>query len=200
MLAGRGIVHSERTPPEARRRGGPLHGVQCWVGLPLADEEAAPRFEHHPAASLPAVDRPGARLRVLAGTAFGAASPVGVRSPTLYADAALEAGASLPLPDPDEHAERGAYLAAGALTCDGRRFGPGALLVFRPGARAAVRAAEPARVMLLGGAPLDGERHIWWNFVSSSRARIEEAKRAWREGLFPRVPGDEKEFVPLPEG
>jgi redox-sensitive bicupin YhaK (pirin superfamily) len=169
------------------------------VALPLAHEDAAPRFEHHAAASLPTLDRPGARLRVLAGSAWGAASPVTVLTPTLYVDAALEDGAALALPD--EHAERAAYVVSGALACDERRFGPGTMLVFRAGP-AAVRAAAATRLILLGGAPLDGERHIWWNLVSSSLDKIERAKAAWRAGggaQFPTVPGDEHERVPLPE-
>jgi redox-sensitive bicupin YhaK (pirin superfamily) len=201
MLAGRGIVHSERTPSEARGRGGPVHGLQCWVALPLDGEDAAPRFDHHAAASLPAFDQPGARLRVLAGTAWGATSPVAVLSPTFYVDAALEAGARLPLPD--EHAERAAYVVSGELACEEQRFVPGDMLVFRAGAPASVTAAAAARLILLGGAPLEGERHIWWNFVSSSLEKIEQAKLAWKTrgttGGFPLVSGDEIEFVPLPE-
>jgi len=197
MLAGRGIAHSERSSPEARQLGGSLHGIQCWVALPSVDEEAEPRFEHHPAAALPSVEIGGARLRVLAGAAFGVASPVAVRSPTFYADAELPPGAVLPLPE--EHAARAAYVVRGTLACDGRAFGPGAMLVFRAGAAAAVTASADARLMLLGGAPLDGERHIWWNFVSSSREKIERAKLAWKSGAFPKIPGDDREFVPLPE-
>jgi redox-sensitive bicupin YhaK (pirin superfamily) len=197
MLAGRGIVHSERTGDEVRRRGGPLHGVQSWVGLPRADEESAPRFDHHPAATIPALARPGAKLHVVAGTAYGATSPAAVCSPTLYVAATLEAGATLALPD--EHAERAVYVVEGELVAGGRQVTPGAMAVFRPGA-ASVRALGPSRFVLIGGAPLDGERHIWWNFVSSSTERIERAKTDWAEGRFGVVPGDEKEFIPLPEG
>src|SRR5262245_30853977 len=184
MLAARGIVHSERTPPEARRRGGPLHGIQSWVALPAADEDAAPRFDHHAAAEIPVVERPGVRLRVVAGSAYGATSPVAVLSPTLYAEATLEAGAALPLPD--EHAQRAAYVVSGAVLCDGRRFDQGAMLVFRADASATVQAEGASRLMLLGGAPLDGERHIWWNFVASSKDKIERAKVAWKTGQFPK--------------
>ncbi|HXU71834.1 MAG TPA: pirin family protein [Polyangia bacterium] len=197
MMAGRGIVHSERTPPAVRARGGALDGIQAWVALPTAREADAPRFEHHDAAAIPEVVRDGARLRVLAGTAFGATSPVGVASPTLYVDARLAAGATLALPD--EHEERAVYVADGEVRLDGQRFGGGQMLVLRRGVPVTVTAQSAARIMLLGGAPLDGERHIFWNFVASSAARIEEAKADWRAGRFPKVPGDDKEFIPLPE-
>ncbi len=197
MLAGRGIVHSERTGDEVRRRGGPLHGIQSWIGLPRADEESAPHFDHHPAATIPELARPGAKLHLVAGTAYGATSPVAVCSPTLYVAATLEEGATLALPD--EHAERAIYVVEGQLASGERQVTPGAMAVFRPGA-ASVRALAPSRFVLIGGAPLDGERHIWWNFVSSSTERIERAKVDWAEGRFGVVPGDEKEFIPLPEG
>jgi redox-sensitive bicupin YhaK (pirin superfamily) len=197
MLAGHGIVHSERTGDEVRRRGGPLHGIQSWVALPRADEEDAPFFDHHPAATIPEVKRPGAALQVVAGTAYGARSPVRVASPTLYLAATLEAGTTLPLPD--EHPERAVYVVEGELAVGLRRFGPGAMVVLQPGA-AEVRALAAARLVIIGGAPLDGERHIWWNFVASSPERIERAKADWRQGRFGVVPGDEREFIPLPEG
>jgi redox-sensitive bicupin YhaK (pirin superfamily) len=199
MLAGRGIAHSERTGPEARRRGGPLHGIQSWVALPTADEENAPRFDHHPAATIPHVARPGAALQIVAGTAYGARSPVAVCSPTLYVAATLEAGATLPLPD--EHPERAIYVVEGEVEvrAGDRRLAPGAMAVFHAGA-AEVRALAPSRFVLIGGAPVDGERHIWWNFVASSPERIERAKSDWKEGRFGIVPGDEREFIPLPEG
>jgi hypothetical protein len=196
MLAGRGIVHSERTGDEVRRRGGPLHGIQSWIGLPRADEESAPRFDHHPGATIPDLTRPGAKLHVVAGTAYGATSPVAVCSPTLYVAATVEAGATLALPD--EHAERAVYVVEGELAAGERRVTPGAMAVFRPSATS-VRALAPSRFVLIGGAPLDGERHIWWNFVSSSTERIERAKVDWAEGRFGVVPGDDKEFIPLPE-
>jgi redox-sensitive bicupin YhaK (pirin superfamily) len=197
MLAGRGIVHSERTGDEVRRRGGPLHGIQSWVALPRADEENAPYFDHHPAATIPAVARPGAALHIVAGSAYGDRSPVRVSSPTLYVAGTLEADATLPLPD--EHPERAIYVVEGELAVGARRFGPGAMIVFHAGA-AEVRAVSPTRFVLIGGAPLDGQRHIWWNFVASSPERIERAKADWREGRFGVVPGDEREFIPLPEG
>jgi redox-sensitive bicupin YhaK (pirin superfamily) len=134
---------------------------------------------------------------VIAGSAYGATSPVAVFSPLFYVEARLEADAELPLPD--EHAERAAYVVEGSVCCDGDPHGPGVMLVFREQRRAVIRALAPSRVALLGGAPLDGERHVWWNFVSSSHERIERARRDWREGRFPRVPGDELEFIPLPD-
>jgi redox-sensitive bicupin YhaK (pirin superfamily) len=197
MSAGRGIVHSERTGDERRRDGGVVHGIQCWVALPAADEEMAPQFEHHPRATLPLVERPGARLRILAGHGYGARAPVSVRSPTLYVHAEIEDGAELPLTD--EHDERAAYVVEGELACEGSSYGPGTMLVFRGGARAGLRARGAARVVLLGGAPLGSARHIFWNFVSSSKDRIERAKQEWKQGAFPKVPGDEVEFIPLPE-
>jgi redox-sensitive bicupin YhaK (pirin superfamily) len=197
MIAGRGIVHSERKPESAKNHVTCAHGIQAWVALPLSHEETEPSFRHHPADSLPEVRRPGLRLRVLAGTAFGRASPVQVLSPTLYVDAALEAGAELTLPE--EHAERAVYVALGSVSCEGERVSPGAMVILRPGVPSVVRALADSRVMLLGGAPMDGERHVYWNFVSSSMDRSERAKRDWKEGRFPKVPGDEAEFIPPPE-
>jgi redox-sensitive bicupin YhaK (pirin superfamily) len=196
MLAGRGIVHSERTSPEMRRQGWHGHGIQSWVALPREHEEDAPRFEHHPRASIPRVERAGIVLDVIAGSGFGARSPVNVLSDTFYVHARLERGASLAI-EP-EHEERGVYVVEGAVACDGRRFEPGTLAVLKPGLSAIFEASEPARLMLIGGAKLEGERHIWWNFVSSSQERIERAKRDWKDGTFPRVPGDD-EFIPLPD-
>ena len=197
MTAGRGIVHSERSPDAARAAGLSLHGLQLWVALPRAQEEAPPSFQHHAAGDLPALNRDGARLRVIAGSAYGATSPVRVLSPLFYLDAQLEPGAELALPE--EHAQRAVYLVEGSVACDGEAHGPGRMLVFREGAPARIHAREPSRVMLLGGAGLDGERHVFWNFVSSSRERIERAKADWREKRFPKVPGDEVEFIPLPD-
>jgi hypothetical protein len=197
MISGRGIVHSERATPEDHARSHRLHGLQVWVALPLHDEEMAPSFEHHPRASLPVVQRPGAELRVLAGTAYGQTSPVGVRSPTLYVHARLDAGAELEVDD--QHEERAIYVVDGQIECDGQHFGQGALVVLRPGARAILRAPAAADLMLLGGAPLDAPRHIYWNFISSSKDRIEQAKDDWRARRFPSIPGDDAEFIPLPE-
>jgi len=197
MTAGRGIVHSERTAADQRTRGSRLHGLQLWVALPLDHEEAQPSFHHHPGARLPERDQDGVRLRVLAGTAFGMTSPVQTLSPLFYVDAALSAGSTLSLPN--EHEERALYVVEGAVGYGTERTAAGRMLVFVPGASVSVRAESAARVVLLGGAPLDGKRHIYWNFVSSSTERIERAKRDWREGRFPKVPGDEVEFVPLPD-
>jgi redox-sensitive bicupin YhaK (pirin superfamily) len=197
MTAGRGIVHSERTPSELRKTGSLLHGLQLWVALPKEHEEVEPSFHHHPAATLPTFEKDGARLRVLAGSAYDVTSPVETFSSLFYAEASVAAGAPLPLPT--EHEERAAYVAEGVLTCGAMRFERHHMFVFARGATPPLRAETASRVMLLGGAPMDGRRHIWWNFVSSSKERIEQAKRDWKEGRFAKVPGDEEEFVRLPE-
>jgi redox-sensitive bicupin YhaK (pirin superfamily) len=197
MTAGRGIAHSERARPETRRAGGRAHGIQSWVALPKASEEVEPSFHHYEAADIPVAEIPGARVRVLAGRAFGAVSPVTPLSPTLYADVQMDAGAELALPD--DFAERAAYVVEGRIAFDRTDIDEGTMMVFRPGGAPVLRAHTSARVMLLGGAPLDGERHIFWNFVSSSPERIERAKREWKERQFPRIPGDDTEFIPLPE-
>ena len=198
MVAGRGIVHSERTPPEARAApgGAALHGIQTWIALPREAEEAEPSFAHHPAASLPEIRGDRCTLRLIAGAAYGLRAPAAVYSPMFYAAATLEAGSVIDLPA--EHAERAAYLAAGSVEIEGERREVGEMLVFEPGAAVAIRALAPSRVMLLGGAPLDGPRHVWWNFVSSSLERIELAKVDWAEERFAPVPGD-PERIPLPE-
>jgi redox-sensitive bicupin YhaK (pirin superfamily) len=198
MTAGRGIAHSERTRHELEQAGVELHGLQLWVALPTAHEEVEPDFHHHDAAALPETQLPGVRLKLLAGSAYGLTSPVHTWSPLFYADATLAAGATLALPGDDEHAERAAYLVDGAVTHDGQRHEAGRMLVFGAGP-AELRAEEPARLVVLGGAPLDGPRHIWWNFVSSSRERLEQAKADWKEGRFPKVVHDERERIPLPE-
>jgi redox-sensitive bicupin YhaK (pirin superfamily) len=195
MTAGQGIVHSERSSPETRSSGQRLYGIQSWVALPLEHEETEPRFEHYPARVIPVVQRSGAVLDVIAGTAFGAESPVRVSSPTFYVHARLEAGARLVIEA--EHEERAIYVVEGALGCDGRVFRPGTLVVLRPGA-VEIAAQEPTRAMLLGGAKLAGERHVFWNFVSSSKDRIELAKEDWRNLRFATIPGDDVEFIPLP--
>lgn len=195
MTAGRGIAHSERTPPHLRDSGHRLHGLQTWVALPEALEETAPDFAHHPAASLPQLERDGARLTVVAGHAFGARSPVAVHSDTLYVAIDLAAGAQLSVPA--EHAERAVYPVAGTLTLDGAPLPVGHLAVLEPGTEPVLAAGSDARLMLLGGAPL-GPRRMWWNFVSSRAERIEQAKQDWSEGRFAPVPG-EQEWIPLPE-
>ena len=197
MTAGRGIVHSERTPAERRRSGGRVHGLQSWVALPLSNEETEPSFHHHAGSSLPVKTEPGLRLRVIAGTAYGLESPVHVFSASLYVHVTLDAEAELPVDD--RHAERAAYVVEGNVDLSGTPGTAGQLLVLRTGASATLRAKTAATVMLIGGAPLDGQRHVWWNFVSSSRERIERAKTEWRERRFPPVPGDDVDFVPLPE-
>jgi len=197
MTAGRGIAHSERSSPEARRQGVHLHGIQSWLALPLDHEETEPSFLHHPATAIPETSRAGVRLRVLAGAAYGLVSPARVFSPTFYVEAVLPAGAQISLPE--EYEERAAYVVSGAIACDGQEFGEGDMLVVRPNVSPVVQARPPSRLMLLGGARIDGARHIWWNFVSSSKARIEQAKRDWTAGRFGKIPGDEVEFIPLPD-
>ena len=198
MTAGRGIAHSERTDQVLRARSNRLFGIQSWVALPKDAEETAPGFVHHPAASLPLVEDGGVRLRLVAGAGWGLAAPVAVSSPLFYADAVLAPGSALPLPE--EHEERAAYVLDGEIEVAGDRFEPGRMLVFRAGDRIALRAGpRGARVLLLGGAAMDGPRHLFWNFVSSSRERIEQAKADWKAGRFGKVPGDEAEFIPLPE-
>jgi redox-sensitive bicupin YhaK (pirin superfamily) len=197
MIAGRGIVHSERTTPELRASGQHLHGIQAWVALPEAAEAGEPAFFHHPVDSLPVIERPGVRMRLIAGSAYGAQSGVLVASPTFYLDAQLEAAARVDLPGPDEHEERAFYVVTGKLRVGEREIEPRSLVVARSGASVTLEALEPSRVMLLGGAHL-GERFIEWNFVASTPEKIEAAKQAWAAREFPVVPGDELEFIPLP--
>jgi redox-sensitive bicupin YhaK (pirin superfamily) len=197
MVAGRGIVHSERTSPALKAAGASVNGIQTWVALPKEAEEIEPRFEHHPRRALPGMKRAGAELLVIAGSAYGMRAPTGVLSPTLYVHAHLDAGAVLDVDD--EHEERAVYVVGGAVECDGRGFGAGTMIVLVPGVHVAIRATAETDVMLIGGAPLDGPRHLYWNFVASSKERIERAKADWRAGRFPKVPGDEIEFIPLPD-
>jgi len=196
MTAGRGIAHSERTAPDHRVAGEPLHGLQCWVALPAADEEGAPAFVHHDAGELPAETGEGKTVRVVAGRFLGMNSPVATGWETLLADATLATGATLPL-DADTE-ERALYIVSGEVEIAGDRFEAGRLLVFRPGDRITVTAKTPARLAVVGGAAMDGPRHIWWNFVSSRKDRIDQAKADWKAGRFDAVPG-ETEFIPLPE-
>ncbi|MCP3137576.1 pirin family protein [Pyxidicoccus xibeiensis] len=196
MTAGRGIVHSERTGPQTRASGGKLFGMQAWVALPKQHEEHEPTFLHHDADTMPFLDGEGVRLHLIAGALHGKRSPVKTLSDLFYADAALEAGARLVLPA--DYEERALYLAQGSVEVDGQTFSPGGLLVFRPGSELTIRATTPARMLLLGGEPMDGPRHIFWNFVSSSRERIEDAKEDWRARRFAAVP-QETEFIPLPD-
>lgn len=197
MIAGRGVAHSERSGPEARKNGARVHGIQSWIALPLEHEEMEPSFEHHDVGALPELRVDGAVLRVVAGTAYGSKAPTSVLSPTLYVHAELEAGARLRVTD--EHEERGIYVVEGTLHCDGRTFREGTLVVLRPGNTPEIEAEGKTRAMLLGGAKLAGERYIYWNFISSSKERIERAKDDWRHDRFPKVVGDEVERIPLPE-
>ena len=202
MIAGQGVTHSERTSAATRANPHALFGIQTWVALPDRDEDVAPGFEHQSEAALPIVEDAGARVRLILGTAWGARAPVKTFSEMFYADAELAPGAVLPLPD--DHEDRGLYVVDGAIEIAGDSFEAGRMLVFRPGDRLAVRAGpRGARVMALGGETLGGERYIWWNFVASSRERIEAAKAAWAEGdwengRFQLPPGDTGEFIPLP--
>ena len=196
MTSGRGIVHSERSPAAERKSGAHLHGMQLWIALPTEHEQVDPSFQHHPAASIPAVELPGARLRVMAGAAYGAVSPVQVLSPLFYVDAQLDRAAELTLPD--AYRGRAAYVVSGTISSHGKTYKEGTMLVFRPEVTACLKALEPSRVLLLGGEPIDGERHIYWNFVSSSKERIEQAKDDWRSGRFPPMLNGDREFIPLP--
>lgn len=196
MVAGRGIMHSERASAEARAERLVIHGIQSWVALPRAHEDSAPRFEHHPGATLPRREANGVALTLIAGDGFGLRAPVGVLSRTLYADARMAHGAVLSVPC--EHPERGVYVAEGALTCDGERIEAGTLVVLGAGRTLELQAHGDTRAMLLGGEPLDGPRFLKWNFVASSEERIAQAEDDYRAGRFPRVPGDELEHIPLP--
>jgi redox-sensitive bicupin YhaK (pirin superfamily) len=201
MTAGRGIAHSERTPAEKRRGGSGLFGIQSWVALPLQDEESEPAFAHHGSAELPVVEGEGKRVRLIAGSLYGSRSPVRTLSEMFYADVTLAPDAVLPVPSEQE--ERAAYVVEGSVEVMPERdvYVAGQLLVFRPGAEVSLRgaAAKHARLMLLGGEPLEGARHIWWNFVSSSAERIEQARADWRADRFAPVP-EETERIPLPDG
>ena len=195
MHAGRGIVHSERSTAEGRERDEQVHGLQLWVGLPTAAEDSDPHFAHHAAESLPACTEPGVQARVLVGEAHGLVSPVQTASPTLYVAYELDEGASIDLPDATE---RALYAVEGRLELDGTDFDAQRMLVLTDAARR-VTARAPARFVLIGGDPLDGERFMWWNFVSSDKAHIEAAKQRWRDDAFDPVQGDDGERTPLPE-
>jgi redox-sensitive bicupin YhaK (pirin superfamily) len=196
MTAGRGIVHSERTPERLRGVAHPFHGLQTWVALPREHEDVEPDFSHYPKSQLPELAVDGGNLIVVAGRAFGEHSPVKVLSDTLYVSIEMEPGAQLRLPA--EHAERALYPVQGTLSLDGLHLPLNTLAVLEPDSTPLLRAESPAIAMLLGGAPLDGPRFLWWNFVSSNRERIEHAKRDWAAGRFDAVPG-ETEFIPLPD-
>jgi hypothetical protein len=213
MSAGRGIVHSERETSEANLvtggkglagirempANGPakrLFGIQAWAALPKSHEETIPAFAHHSESELPRVAGDGKRVRLVMGRAYGAQSPVVFPHEGLFAEAVLAPGAVLPL-DCD-YDERGVYVASGQIDVSGDTFEAGRLLVFKPGDRISILAVAQSRLILVGGEPMDGPRHIWWNFVSSSKERIEQAKADWQARRFQLVPGDEKEFIPLP--
>jgi redox-sensitive bicupin YhaK (pirin superfamily) len=195
MTAGSGIVHSERSPEGERPAGPRLHGIQTWVALPLAHEKTQPEFSHHPGATLPVIERPGVSMRLVAGNAFGQRAPARAYSEMFYLAVEMAPGASFELPP--EHEERGAYLIEGAARLGDESIPVHHLAVLAPGSTGVIHAAAPSRLMLLGGARLDGDRTIWWNFVASSKELIEQAKLRWSEGRFPPVPG-ETEFIPLP--
>ena len=203
MVAGQGITHSERTDGDARTKPHSLFGLQTWVALPKDHEDRAADFVHAPKTDLPLLEGEGNTLRLILGQAWGETVPVETPSEMFYADAVLQPGAAIPLPD--NHEDRGAYVLQGSVEVAGQTFDAGRMMVFRPGDRISLKAGpQSARVMLLGGATLDGPRYIWWNFVASSKERIEAAKEAWREGdwqhgRFQLPPGDDREFIPLPD-
>ncbi len=196
MTAGRGIVHSERTAPEVRAAGHTMHGIQSWVGLPMAYEETAPEFHHFPKSALPTSEQGGVMLRLITGHAYGMVSPVRTFSPIFYVDAVFGTGASLPMTT--DHPERAIFVVAGEVSLRGRSLQVGDMAVLEAGEAATMQADASARAMLLGGAPLDGgPRHMWWNFVSSSRERINQARLDWKNQKIGKVAGDD-EFIPLP--
>jgi redox-sensitive bicupin YhaK (pirin superfamily) len=197
MTAGKGITHSERSPAALRPDGPTLSGIQTWIALPTAKEEMDPAFEHVAKDRLPLVEGDGARARIVMGSLWGETSPVTCHSPTIYADIHLTPGGSMPI-DPDAD-ERALYVAEGEAALDGVRLDRSTLYVLRPDISATLRSQTGGRIMLCGGAPLDGPRHVFWNFVSSSRERINQAKEDWKAGRFALPPDDHDEFIPLPE-
>ena len=197
MTAGTGIVHSERSPATERDKDSRLFGIQAWAALPKSHEETPPSFVHHGVDDLPRIDGEGKRVRLVMGSLYGETSPAAFPHPSFYAEAVLAPGAVLPLDD--DYDERAIFIVSGQIDIAGDTFGAGRLLVFRPGDRISVLALSNARLMLIGGEPMDGPRHIWWNFVSSSKERIQQAKEDWKRRHFALVPGDETEFIPLPE-
>jgi redox-sensitive bicupin YhaK (pirin superfamily) len=197
MTAGHGIVHSERSPSAERAIGPELSGIQTWIALPEKNEEMDPAFEHVEKAALPVVETTGARARIVMGSLWGASAPTTTYAETIYADIVLDAGGSVPIDAGAD--ERALYVALGEASLDGMTLEPMTLYVLKPGVAATLRSAGGGRVMLCGGEAFATPRHIWWNFVSSDRERINEAKRAWKAGEFPKVPGDDKEWIPIPE-
>ena len=196
MTAGHGIVHSERSPSAERAVGPELSGIQTWLALPEADEEIDPAFEHVARADLPTVETAGARARVVMGSLWGVTAPTTTYAETIYADIVLDAGGSVPIDAAAD--ERAIYIAIGEATLDGMTLDPMTLYVLKPAVAATLRSATGARAMLCGGEDFATPRHVWWNFVSSRQDRIDEAKRAWTAGEFPKVVGDDKEWIPIP--
>lgn len=196
MTAGRGVTHSERTGEAARAVGQRLYGIQAWAALPKGFEEQDPTFIHHTEVELPRIVGEGKRVRLIMGEGYGQRSPAEFPHPAFYAEAILAPGAVLPI-DPD-YDERAIYTVSGEIDIAGDVFGPGQLLILKPGDRISILAQTNARLMIFGGEPMDGPRHIWWNFVSSRKERIDQAKADWAAGRFDTVPG-ESEFIPLPE-
>lgn len=202
MVAGQGITHSERMDGVARHAPQSLLGLQTWLAVPSAREDDPASFHNAPASALPVLEAEGKHVRLILGSAWGATVPLALPSETFYADATLAAGASLPLPD--NHEDRGVYVLQGSVAQGGQTYGAGAMLVFRPGDGISVTAGDAgARLMVLGGATMDGPRYIWWNFVASSQDRIDAAREAWRagdwaHGRFQLPPGDAAEFIPAP--
>jgi redox-sensitive bicupin YhaK (pirin superfamily) len=196
MSAGRGIVHSERTPTDVRAAGHDLYGIQAWVALPRSHEDSAPAFGHFAAGELPLITGAGVTVRLINGEMAGRVSPVLLPMETIYAEVQLAAGAQVPFDA--RYVERAIYTCDGEIEVDGERFTAPQLLLLKTGHVATIRALTPARFMLLGGEPVDGPRFIWWNFVASSRERIEQAKADWQQNRFDTVPG-ETEFIPLPD-
>lgn len=197
MRAGRGIVHSERTSEERLANGQKLFGLQTWMALPTTAEESDPAFMHHGANELPILDSDGINVRLIAGSMMGETSPLKASSETLYADVQLGKNKQLPLDN--RYDERALYMLSGSITISGDNFEPGQLVILRRGAEVLIKATSDARFMIFGGDPMEGPRYIWWNFVSSRLERIEQAKEEWSKGQFDTVPGDEDEFIPLPE-
>ena len=197
MTAGRGISHSERTGADERGRPHDVHGLQCWVALPKEFEENAPAFSHYAANEIPQLDLNGVTLRLVAGEAFGMTAPAPIYSPLFYLEAKMNAGATLDLPA--QHRERGMYVIDGEVRAGGETVMPHTLPVFTPGSPVRIEAVTAAHVMFLGGDPLPEKRFIWWNFVSSSQERLEQAKADWQAGKFGKIPGDSTDFIPLPE-
>jgi redox-sensitive bicupin YhaK (pirin superfamily) len=197
MTAGKGIVHSERSPAESRAAGPSFYGMQTWLALPDGKEEVDPAFDHVPGEGLPLVEDGGASARVLMGTLWGATAATPCLSPTIYADIVLTVGSSIPI-DADAD-ERGLMLVGGEAELDGQLLEPFALYVLAPGHAARLTSSSEARAMLMGGAAFTTPRHVYWNFVSSSRDRINQAKDDWKAMRFPLIPGDDQEFIPLPE-